>query len=128
MGGNLAQAAKAMGLESKTSDEFSRSGNVEGLGPASYVADAFGRPDGTVFGPVSGGGTTVVAKVLAHVQPDMSKLPEQRAQIRDEIKGQKGRDRNTLFDAGLRDQLVKEGKIKYHNDVMMRLMANYRPS
>ena len=52
----------------------------------------------------------------------------QRVQIRDEIKGQKGRDRNTLFDAGLRDTLVKQGKIKYHNDVISRLLASYRPS
>ena len=128
MGGDLAKAAKAMGLEVKTSEEFTRTGTVDGLGPASYVSDAFTRPDGTVFGPVSGGGTTLVAKVLAHAQPDLSKLPEQRVQIRDEIKGQKGRDRNTLFDAGLRDTLVKQGKIKYHNDVISRLLASYRPS
>lgn len=128
MGGDLAKAAKSMGLDVKTSEEFTRAGTVEGLGPASYVVDAFSRPDGAVFGPVGGGGSTVVAKVLAHVQPDLSKLPEQRAQIRDEIKGQKGRDRNTMFDAGLRDTLVKQGKIKYHKDVIDRLLANYRPS
>ncbi|HLK69431.1 MAG TPA: peptidyl-prolyl cis-trans isomerase [Bryobacteraceae bacterium] len=128
MGGDLAKAAKEMGLEIKTSEEFTRSGNIEGLGPASYVGDAFGRPDGAIVGPLSGGGTTLVAKVIAHVQPDMSKLPEQRVQIRDEIKGQKGRDRNSLFDAGLRDTLVKEGKIKYHNDVISRLIASYRSS
>jgi len=128
MGGDLAKAAKSMGLEVKTSDEFARTGNLEGLGPASYVADAFTRPDGTILGPVNAGGTTLVAKVLTHVQPDMSKLPEQRVAIRDEIKGQKGRDRNTLFDAGLKDALVKQGKIKYHNDVIARLLANYRPS
>jgi hypothetical protein len=77
---------------------------------------------------VNSGGTTFVAKVLSHVQPDLSKLPEERVKIRDEIKGQKGRDRNTLFDAGLKDTLVKQGKIKYHNDVLSRLLASYRPS
>jgi len=128
MGGNLEQAAKAMGLDVKTSDEFTRTGTVDGLGPATYVVEAFGRPDGAVFGPVAGGGATVVAKVLTHVQADLSQLPEQRVQIRDEIKGQKGRDRNSLFDAGLKDSLVKEGKIKYHNDVIGRLLASFRPS
>jgi peptidyl-prolyl cis-trans isomerase D len=128
MGGDLDKAAKSLGLEIKTSDEFARTGNVEGLGPASYVSDAFTRPDGTILGPLNSAGTTFVAKVLSHAQPDMSKLPEQRVQIRDEIKGQKGRDRNTLFDAGLKDTLVKQGKIKYHNDVISRLLANYRPS
>jgi peptidyl-prolyl cis-trans isomerase D len=128
MGGDLAKAAKAMGLEIKTSDEFARDGNVEGIGPASYVADAFSRPDGTVFGPVAGGGNTLVGKVLAHAPADMSKLAEQRVTIRDGIKGQKGRERNTLFDEGLRNALVKQGKIKYHRDVIDRLLANYRPS
>ena len=48
--------------------------------------------------------------------------------FRDEIKSQKGRDRNQLFDAGVKDALIKDGKIKYHNDVLTRLMASYRSS
>ncbi|MBZ5626824.1 MAG: peptidyl-prolyl cis-trans isomerase [Acidobacteriia bacterium] len=128
MGLDLAKAAKSMGLEVKTSDEFTRSGTVEGLGSASSVMEAFSRPDGSVFGPVATGDATAVVKVIAHIPPDLSKLPEQRVQIRDEIKGQKGRDRNALFDAGLRDALIKQGKIKYHQDVVARLLANYRPS
>lgn len=128
MGGDLAKAAKGMGLDAKTSNEFVRADTVEGVGPASYVGEAFTRPDGTVFGPVSGGDSEIVAKVIAHIPADMSKLPEERAKIRDQIKGQKGRDRNALFDAGLRDALIKQGKIKYHNDVISRLLANYRPS
>jgi hypothetical protein len=128
MGGDLAKAAKSMGLETKTSNEFTRTDTVEGVGPASYVGEAFGRPEGAVFGPASAGDSELVGKVIAHVQADISKLPEERAKIRDQIKSQKGRDRNALFDAGLRDQLIKQGKIKYHNDVISRLLANYRPS
>jgi hypothetical protein len=64
--------------------------------------------------------------VVAHVPADMSKLPEQRVQIRDDIKSQKGRDRNSLFEAGLRDQLIKQGKIKIHQDAIQRIIANYR--
>ncbi len=91
------------------------------------MSDAFLKPDGAVFGPVAGGGMTLVAKVLSHVQPDMSKLPEQRVAIRDEIKGQKGRERNGLFDAGVRSTLEKEGKIRIHNDVMLRLWRATMP-
>ncbi len=125
MGGNLAAAAKSMGLDVKTSDEFSRTDSVTDLGNASYVQEAFTRPDGAVFGPVSTGDSTVVAKVIAHIQPDMSKLAEQRVQIRDDIKGQKGRDRNALFDAGVRDMLIKQGKVKYHQDTIARLISSY---
>jgi peptidyl-prolyl cis-trans isomerase D len=126
MGGDLEKAAKSMGLEVKTSAEFNRSGTVEGLGTAGYFQNAFFSPDGAIIGPILMPDATVVAKVVAHVPADMSKLPEQRVQIRDDIKQQKGRDRNSLFEAGLRDQLIKSGKIKIHEDVVQRIVANYR--
>jgi peptidyl-prolyl cis-trans isomerase D len=126
MGGDLAKAAKSMGLEVKTSGEIDRSGTVPGLGSASYLQEGFSRPDGTVFGPISTPDGTVVAKVIAHVDPDLSKLPEQRVALRDQIKSEKARDRNSLFETGLRDALVKQGKIKIHQDVINRLLASYR--
>jgi hypothetical protein len=127
MGGDLAKAAKSMGLEVKTSNEIDRAGNIDGLGSAGYVVEGFSRPDGTVFGPIgTPDGGTVVAKVIAHIHPDVSKLPEQRATIRDEIKSQKARERNSLFEAGVKDALTKQGKIKIHPDVLSRLIANYR--
>jgi peptidyl-prolyl cis-trans isomerase D len=126
MGGDLAKAAKAMGLAVKTSGEIDRSSSVEGLGSASYIQEGFTRPDGTVFGPISTPDGTVVAKVTRHADPDMSKLPEQRATLLEELKSQKARDRNSLFEAGLRDALVKQGKIKIHQDVINRLLASYR--
>jgi peptidyl-prolyl cis-trans isomerase D len=126
MGGDLAKAAKTMGLEVKTSGEIDRSGSVEGLGSANYVQEGFARPDGTVFGPISTPDGTVAAKVIKHVDPDLSKLTEQRATLLEELKSQKARDRNSLFEVGVRDALVKQGKIKIHQDVINRLLASYR--
>jgi hypothetical protein len=126
MGGDLAKAAKTIGLEVKTSGEIDRSGSVEGIGSANYVQEGFSRPDGTVFGPISTTEGAAVAKVIQHIDPDMSKLPEQRMAIRDEIKSRKARDRNSLFEAGLREALIKQGKIKIHQDVINRLIAGYR--
>jgi peptidyl-prolyl cis-trans isomerase D len=128
MGGDLAKAAKSMGLEVKTSDDFTRAGSVKDLGSAAYVQEAFARPDGSIIGPIATPDGTVVAKVLAHVQPDMAKLPAQRAEIRDEIKSQRARDRNAMFEAGVRDQLIRQGKIKIYQDVVNRLITNYRTS
>ena len=125
-GGDLAAAAKAFGLEAKTTDEFARGGSVEGLGPASYVEQAFSKPDGAIVGPISVTDGTVVAKVVAHIAPDMSKLPEQRVAIREDLKRQKAQARNSLFDAGLKDTLVKNGTIKYHKEVIERLISSYR--
>jgi alkylated DNA nucleotide flippase Atl1 len=129
MGGDLAKAAKAMGLDTKTSDEVDRAGKIEGIGMASYVSEGFVRPDGSVFGPVgTPDGGTIVAKVLSHSGADLSQLAAQRAVIRDEIKSQRARERNTLFENGVKDMLIKQGKIKIHQDVINRLIGNYRTS
>src|ERR1035437_9637847 len=51
-GGDLAKAAKAMGLEVKTSESFKRQENIEGLGPSTYVEQGFKSPDGTILNPI----------------------------------------------------------------------------
>jgi hypothetical protein len=55
----------------------------------------------------------------------MGALAAQRAQVRDDIKSQRARERATLFDAGVRDELKREGKLKYHQDVVNQLMNQY---
>jgi len=66
--------------------------------------------------------------VIAHAGADLSQLAAQRNIIRDEIKSQRARERNTLFESGVKDMLVKEGKIKIHQEVINRLIGNYRTS
>jgi hypothetical protein len=56
----------------------------------------------------------------------MTKVAEQRTTIRDELKGQKGRDREMMFESSLREALIKQGKIKIHQDVINRLITQYR--
>ncbi len=126
--GDLEKAAKAMGLTAKIAEDVGRSGNVEGLGSANYLAEGFTRADGTVFGPVGTPDGTVVAKVLQHLPPDMSKFAAERNTIRDQIKSDKARDRGTLFEAGLRDALTKQGKIKIRQQAIQNLVAQYRTS
>jgi len=129
MGGDLAKAAKSLGLEVKTSSDVDRNGNIDGLGAASYISEGFGKPDGTLLSPITTPDRgTVVAKVVGHVEADMSQLAAQRTTIRDEIKRQRAGDRNMLFEAGVKDALIKSGKIKIHQDVINRLLASYRNS
>lgn len=126
MQGDLRKAAQAMGFDVKTSEEFGREGAVEGLGAASYLAEAFTKPVGTVIGPVGMPESRVVARVAARIEPDMSKLSEQSASIRDELKGRKARERVALFEAGLRQQLIRDKKVKINEDVISRLISSYR--
>jgi len=67
----------------------------------------------------------VIVRVLAHMAPDAAQFAAQRSGLRDELKGKKARERNDLFEAGLRQQLIKEGKVKIHQDVVNRLVASY---
>jgi hypothetical protein len=118
-----------MGLEVQTSNEVDRAGNIEGIGIASYVSDGFAKPNGTILGPVgTPDGGTIVYKVVSHSGADLSQLAAQRGTIRDEIKSQRAVERNRLFETGVKDMMIKQGKIKIHQDVINRLIGNYRTS
>ena len=78
-GGDLAAAAKSMGLEVKTSDAVDRAGAIEGLGSAGMLPDAFAKPVGSIIGPNGiAADTKVVAKVMEKVAADPSGLASQR--------------------------------------------------
>ncbi len=126
MNGDLEKAAKALGFEVKSPPAFDRQGAVEGLGQAAYLLQAFTKPDGSVFGPVPVQDGQIIVKVVGHEPADLSKFATQRSGIRDELKARRARERGQLFEAGLRDQLIKEGKVKIHEDVVNRLVASYR--
>ena len=126
--GDLKKAAKEMGLEFKSPDEFTRSGAVEGVGSATTFADAFTKPVGTFLGPLSAQGNVAVAQVAGHVEPNMAEFAVQRDGIRDELRSSKAREREGLFTAGLRKRLEQEKRIQVHKDVIKRLLENYSRS
>jgi peptidyl-prolyl cis-trans isomerase D len=125
MGGDLAKAAKEMGVEVKTSPDVNRNAAIEGIGNASTIPDAFTKPLGALLGPFAVVGGRGVAKVVARTPADLSTLPAQSASIRDELKQQKIRDRSTLFEDGLRKRLQEQGKLKIHQDAITRLVQTY---
>ena len=127
-GGDLEKAAKDLGFKAESSEPFLSSDTVPGFGSANYISQAFTDKDGAILGPIVMPDATVVVKVVQHIAPDMSKLPSERATIRDQIKSQKAKDRDTLFREGLKQRLVEEGKIKIHQDVINKVIAQYRSS
>ena len=123
--GDIKQVAKAMGLEVKSSSEFGRDGAAEGLGPASYLSEAFSKPVGTVISPITLGDQTFLVKVTGKVEADMGKLAGERDQLVLAIKSLKARERDELFKDGVLTQLMKEGKVKMHENVIKRIIASY---
>ncbi|HJT87579.1 MAG TPA: peptidyl-prolyl cis-trans isomerase, partial [Bryobacteraceae bacterium] len=129
MGGDLEKAAKSMGLTAKSSDAVDRSGSIDGLGSVAYIADtAFGRPDGTIFGPQNTPDGMMVGKVVQTVPADPAQFAAQRPALVDQVKSDKARDRASLFEAGLRDSLMKQKKLRIYQNVINQLVQQYRTS
>ncbi len=124
--GDLAQAAKEMGLEMKESTDFNRQGAVEGLGAASAMADAFTAKDGTLLGPLNVAGGSAVVKVISHTATDMAGFAAQETALRSEMQDKISKERMQLFVDGVRKRLEKEGKVKVQQDALNRLLQGLR--
>ena len=126
LGGDLEKAAKSLGIDVKTSSDVSRQDTVETVGATSSMPDIFTRPIGTVLGPLNVSGGRVVLKIVSNTPADPAAMPFQSAKILEDLRQQKARDRAALFQHGLRESLTASGKLKVHQDVIDRIVANYR--
>lgn len=125
-GGDLKAVAQSMGLEVKSTQEFTREGSADGIGPAISVYQAFDLPAGSVFMPGPIGSDRLICKVAAKVPADMGKLAEQRETIARALRENKLKRRTDLLEDSLRNALFKEGKLKVHQDTVNRLFESYR--
>ena len=126
LNGDLKKVAQAMGLEVKTTQDFGADGAADGIGQASMISDAFTQPVGAVLGPVAAGEQQIVYKVASKTPPDLSKLAEQRNDLVSALKSRKANSRMELFEDSLRAALIRQGKVKIHQDVINRLVGSYR--
>jgi peptidyl-prolyl cis-trans isomerase D len=128
LNGDLAAAAKALGLEMKTPPAFSRSGQVEGIGAAMGIADTFSKEVGATGGPIPTASGTYFYKLVEKIPADLTALAAQRQEILQQLKMRKVRERKELFEDGLVNVLIKEKKVKINDDAVKRLTSAYRPS
>lgn len=124
--GDLPAAAKAVGGEQKTTQFFNQDGAADGIGPASYLLDAFAKPVGSTVGPFAIGDKVFLAKVAEKQVADASQLASQRDELVLALKRKKAGERKDLFEDGLLARLIKEGKVKKNNDTIQRLINGYR--
>ena len=105
-------AAKALGLDPKTSELISRSGSIPGLGNAKLITSAFSMKQGDLGGPVHMGASWVAYQIVEKVEANPADFEAQKAKITDTLLQQK---RNMAFEAfrlALEDRLKQEGKLK----------------
>jgi peptidyl-prolyl cis-trans isomerase D len=125
-GGDLRKLGQSMGLEVKTTPEFTRDGTAEGIGSASYVLEAFSKPVGALVGPVNTGEQVIFVKVAEKIPADPTKLLSDRDTLVMGLKRKKAGERKELFEDGVLNQLIKEGKVKINEDAIKRLATSYR--
>jgi peptidyl-prolyl cis-trans isomerase D len=125
-GGDMQAAAKAVGGEVKSTDFFTSSGAAEGIGSAAILTSYFNQPVGTVFGPLPATNQTIVGKVADRQDADMSKFAQDRDGIIEQLKGKEKADRLTLLEDSILTDLIQHGKVKRHQQVIDRLIQQYR--
>lgn len=111
-------AAKALGLDPKTSDLFARNGNVPGVGSGKLLAAAFSLKQGEVGAPLQIASSWFAYQVADKVKPNPADFEQQKKTITDTLLQSK---RNLAFEAfrsALEDRLKQEGKLKMMPDKM----------
>jgi peptidyl-prolyl cis-trans isomerase D len=125
LNGDLKRAAQATGWEFKAPPPFARNTSVEGLGTASSVADAFRLPTGALFGPVNVNERRFICKVVGRTPADMTRLASQREALLERLKTERIQQYMELLEQNVREQLVKDKKLKINQDAINRLQATY---
>jgi peptidyl-prolyl cis-trans isomerase D len=122
-GENLTSAAKPLGFEMKTSELFSRTGSIPGLGSARPLSMAFSLPVGQAGEPVSVGTNWVVYRVAQHDPLNQDDFAKQKSTIEMQALQAKRQTAYEAFRASLEARLRQEGKLRVHQENMKRLTA-----
>jgi len=123
-GENLAQVAKVVGFELKTSTSFARAGSLEGVGSGRQLIDAFSLAVGEVSAPTSLAGRWLVYKVASREEAKMDELEKQRKGLTDQLLNEKKSAAYEAFRASLEDRFRKEGKLRINADNYKRLTSS----
>jgi len=105
-------AAKALGLEAKTSDSISRDGSISGAASGKQLGAAFNLKQGDVGAPLSLGQNWLVYRLAEKVEADPASFEAQKKQLTDELLQSKRETAYDAFKSALSDRLLKEGKLK----------------
>ncbi|HYL61076.1 MAG TPA: peptidyl-prolyl cis-trans isomerase [Candidatus Methylomirabilis sp.] len=114
-------AAKALGLEAKTSDEFARNGSISNVASGKQLAAAFQAKVGDVGAPLSVGANWLVYRVADKQEPNPADFDTQKKEITDEVLQDKRGLAFEAFRAALEDRLRKEGKLQISTDKLRAL-------
>src|SRR6266849_3664878 len=105
-------AAKALGVEPKTSDPIARDGSIPGAASGKQVAAAFNLKAGDVAAPLSLGQNWLVFRVAEKTEANPADFDKQKKQLTDELLQSKRNLAFEAFQSALDTRLKQEGKLK----------------
>jgi peptidyl-prolyl cis-trans isomerase D len=117
-GEKFAGAAKALGLDPKTSDPFARNGSVPNLGSGKQLAPAFSLKVGQVGPPLNLGSNWAVYQVAERQEANPADFEKQKKEITDTLLKEKRDLAFSAFQTSLNDRLKQEGKLKLYPEKM----------
>jgi len=123
-GEDLEKAAKALGLEAKTSDLFSRTGSVNDLGGAAQLGPAFHMNPGQTSDAVSLGENWAVYRVVDQQLANPADFAKQKQDVENQLLDSR---RNMAFEAfrtALDNRMKAEGKLKINADNLKRMSTS----
>jgi peptidyl-prolyl cis-trans isomerase D len=111
-------AAKALGLDPKSSDAFARNGSVPGVGSAKQLAAAFTMNVGDLGGPMNVGANWLVYRLTEKTPANHADFEKQKKEITDQLLQSKRGLAYDAFRSALEERLKKEGKLQLMPDKM----------
>jgi peptidyl-prolyl cis-trans isomerase D len=122
-GADLAKAAKALGLEAKTSELFSRTGSVPDLGGAAQLGSAFNLPVGQTSDAVSLGANWAVYRMLERQPANPADLAKQQQDIQQQLLDARRTMAFEAFRSSLDNRMKQQGKLKMNAENLRRITA-----
>ncbi len=117
---DLAKAAKAAGLDLKTTELIPRDSPLPAIGVSPQVdAAAFALPAGAVGGPVDTDNAVVVIKVVEHTQPTPFELAAGREQLTNDMLT----DRRDRFFAAYMQKVRQRMKIEVNRENLQKVIG-----
>lgn len=111
-------AAKALGLDPKTSDLFARNGSVAGLGSGKQLTPAFSLKAGQLGPALNLGANWAVYEVVERQDANLADFDKQKREITDTLLKQKRDLAFEAFRTSLDERLKQEGKLKMFPEKM----------
>src|ERR1700674_733093 len=105
-------AARALGLEPKTSDPIARDGSIPGAASGKQVGAAFNLKAGDVAAPLSLGQNWLVYRVAEKTEANPAEFAKQKKQLTEELLQSKRNLAFEAFQSALDNRLKQEGKLK----------------